>query len=118
LPDVQHAASGSRKGSRRPPPVSYVAVEHEPGVWVDAHVERQWKHEGRRWLAVYYFVDGLQYFRVFDTDQVRPAISAERREQEQGHATAGDEQSRGRHQRSDAVDLRHAQHVGRRTELP
>lgn len=56
----------------------YVSVEHEPGFWVDAHVEKQWKHAGRWRLAVYYFVDAVQYYRVFDADQIRSAISAER----------------------------------------
>jgi hypothetical protein len=52
--------------------VPYVSIEHQPGVWVAAHIEKQWKHQGCWRLSCYYFVDLLQYYRVFDADQVRP----------------------------------------------
>lgn len=43
---------------------TYVEVLHEPGVWVRARVEKQWRYEGRWRLSVYYFVDGwLQHDR-------------------------------------------------------
>jgi hypothetical protein len=57
--------------------VPYVSVEHQPGVWVDAHIEKQWKYEGRWRLSCYYFVDTVQHYRAFDADQVRPVISAQ-----------------------------------------
>jgi len=55
--------------------MAYVSVEHEPGVWVDAHIEKQWKREGHWRLGCYYFVDAVQFYRVFDADHVRPIIS-------------------------------------------
>jgi hypothetical protein len=62
--------------------MAYVSVEHEPGVWVDAHIEKQWKREGRWHLGCYYFVDTLQFYRVFDADQVRPVISIDPQDDE------------------------------------
>lgn len=66
--------------------MSYVSVEHQPGLWVDAHIEKQWKHEGRWRLSCYYFVDTMQFCRMFDADQVRPVSSAEDEQGEQRHA--------------------------------
>jgi hypothetical protein len=63
--------------------VPYVSVEHQPGVWVDAHIEKQCKYEGRWRLSCYYFVDTVQHYRVFDADQVRPVISAQDEQVEQ-----------------------------------
>jgi len=57
--------------------VPYVLVPHEPDVWVEARVERQWRFEGRWRLSVYYYVGpGLQRYRVYDADQCRPVGSA------------------------------------------
>lgn len=90
----------------------YVSVEHEPGFWVDAHVEKQWKSEGRWRLSCYYFVGTVQFYRVFDADQARPLISAEHHHDEQRDAAARDEPGHGEHDRSDPIDLRDAQQVG------
>ncbi len=68
--------------------MAYVSVEHQPGVWVDAHIEKQWKRDGRWRLACYYFVDSVQFYRVFDAGQVRPASSAEGQEAELRHTGA------------------------------
>ena len=73
----------------------YVSVEHQPGVWVNAHIEKQWKLEGRWRLSCYYFVDTVQHYRVFDADQVRPVIPAQDEQ---------DEQTRARHRRADRQD--------------
>jgi hypothetical protein len=75
--------------------VPYVSVEHQPGVWVNAHIEKQWKHEGRWRLSCYYFVDTVQHYRVFDAYQVRPVIPAQDEQ---------DEQRRARHRKADRHD--------------
>jgi hypothetical protein len=93
-------------------PVPYVSVEHEPGLWVDAHVEKQSRREGRWRLSVYYFVGTQQFYRVFDADQVRPVNSAACQDDEQRHASAGHEPSRDKHERREPIDLRDALHVG------
>jgi hypothetical protein len=92
--------------------VPYVSIEHEPDVWVDAHVEKHWKREGRWQLGCYYFVGTFQFYRVFDADQVRPLISAEHQDDEQGVAAAGNEPAHGKHDRREPIDLRDPQHVG------
>jgi hypothetical protein len=93
-------------------PVPYVSVEHDPGLWVDAHIEKQWKHEGRWWLSVYYFVGGEQFYRVYAADQVRPASSDERHDDQEGEA-AGLEPTQGEGQPSEPIDLRrHAKRRG------
>jgi hypothetical protein len=51
--------------------VTRVLVQHEPGVWVEANVEKQWQFECRWRLACYYYIDQLQYYRVYDADQCR-----------------------------------------------
>jgi hypothetical protein len=49
-----------------------VEVQHEPGVWIRAWVEKQWRFQGRWRLSVYYYVGvGLQHYRVYDADQCR-----------------------------------------------
>jgi hypothetical protein len=65
---------------------------------VNAHIEKQWKLEGRWRLSCYYFVDTVQHYRVFDADQVRPVILAQDEQDEQ------DEQRRARHRRADRQD--------------
>jgi hypothetical protein len=69
--------------------VPYVSVEHQPDVWVDAHIEKQWKQEGRWRLSCYYFVDTVQHYRVFDADRVRPSITPVAEETEPSPAPAG-----------------------------
>jgi hypothetical protein len=91
--------------------VPYVSVEHEPGLWVDAHVERQWKEEGQWRLSVRYIVDTLAYCRVLDADQVRQVIAAELQGHERRRATAGHEPPHGRHDRRVSIDLRQARPV-------
>jgi hypothetical protein len=49
-----------------------VLVEHEPGRWVEATIDKQWKFEGRWRLACHYYIDLLQYSRVYDADDCRP----------------------------------------------
>lgn len=93
-------------------PVPYVSVEHEPDMWVDAHVEKQWKQEGRWRLSVYYFVGLLQCYRVCDADQVRPVNSVELHDDEQRDAPAGHEPPNGEHDSSEPVDFRDTLHVG------
>jgi hypothetical protein len=85
--------------------VSYVSVQHEPDVWVDAHVEKQWKHEDRWRLSVYYFVGQLQYYREYDTDQVRPVSSTELQDDETRHAPDG-QQRGGEYHRCEPINLR------------
>jgi hypothetical protein len=74
--------------------VPYVLVQHEPDVWLEARVEKQWRHQGRWRLSVYYYVDvGLQHYRVYDADQCRPAGSAaELQDEDRCYAAAGQEQ--------------------------
>jgi hypothetical protein len=91
--------------------VPYVSVEHEPGLWVDAQVERQWEDGGKWRLSVHYIVDTRVHRRVLDADQVRQVISAELQGHERRRTTAGHEPSRGRHERRVSIDLRHARHV-------
>jgi len=86
--------------------VPYVSVEHEPGVWLDAHVERQWKHEGRWRLSVYYFVGSQQFYRVVDAEQVRPVTSDERRDDPERDETAPIEAPEGEHRTTEPIDLR------------
>jgi hypothetical protein len=52
--------------------VPHVLVEHQPGHWVRARVEKQWRYEGRWRLSCFYFVGLLQHYAVFDADQCRP----------------------------------------------
>jgi hypothetical protein len=70
-------ASPGRAVRREADPVSYVLVQHEPGVWLEARVEKQWRHQGRWRLSVYYYVEWLQHYRVYDAEQCRPARSAD-----------------------------------------
>jgi hypothetical protein len=89
--------------------VPYVSVEHEPGVWLDAHVEKQWKREGRWLLSVYYFVGSQQFYRVYDAEQVRAPSSDERRDQPERDETAGVEPPSGEDSPTkpiDPIDLR------------
>ena len=93
----------------------YVSVEHEPDVWVDAHVEKQWKRGGKWRLTVYYFVGDRQYYRTFDADQVRPAMSAEVQSNAHGDAAAELTRPDGEHdQQPSPIDLRDPQHLRRR----
>lgn len=90
--------------------MSYVSVEHEPDVWVDAHVEKRWQRGGQWRLSVYYFVDGRQFYRTYDEEQVRPVMSAELQDDEQRDAPAEHEPPEGEHGRRLSIDLREAQH--------
>jgi hypothetical protein len=100
--------------------VSYVSVEHDTDVWVDAHVEKRWKRGGQWRLSVYYFVGGRQYYRTYDEDKVRPVMSAELQDDglqhdelqndEQRDTAASPEPPQGEHDRPLAIDLRDAQH--------
>ena len=90
--------------------MSYVSVEHEPDVWVDAHVEKRWKRGGQRRLSVYYFVGGRQFYRTYDEDHVRPVMSAELQDDEQHDEPAGPEPPEGEHVRRLSIDLREGQH--------
>jgi hypothetical protein len=91
--------------------VSYVSVEHEPDVWVDAHVEKRWKRAGQWRLGVYYFVGGRQYYRTYDEEQVRPVMSAELQDDEQRDESAGHEPPpEGEYDRRRSIDLREGQH--------
>ena len=58
-------------GKTRPTVTTYVEVQHQPGVWVRARVARQWRHQGVWKVAVYYYLDALQYFRVIPADDCR-----------------------------------------------
>jgi hypothetical protein len=91
--------------------VPYVSVEHDKGVWLDAHVERRWKQDGRWWLSVYYFVGSEQFYRVYDADHVRPVGSAELQDDQEHDATAVVEPREGEHRLSEPIDLRDAQHT-------
>jgi hypothetical protein len=110
--DVKKSASGRvvRGRARR---VSYVSVEHEPDVWVDAHVEKRWKREGEWRLSVYYFVDGRQYYRAYDEDKVRPVMSAELQDDEQRDEAAAVNPPQAQHDGSESIDLRDGQHSRR-----
>jgi hypothetical protein len=50
---------------------TYAEVQHQSGLWVRARVDRQWRHQGIWKVAVYYYVDALQYFRVIPADECR-----------------------------------------------
>jgi hypothetical protein len=93
--------------------VSYVSVEHEPDVWVDAHVEKRWRREGRWRLSVYYFVDGRQYYRTYDEDTVRPVMSAELQNDERRDEAAADGPPQVKHDGGESIDLRDGQHSRR-----
>jgi hypothetical protein len=93
--------------------VTYVSVEHEPEVWVDAHVEKQWRREGRWWLSVYYFVDGRQYYRAFEAAQVRPPTSVDLQDAEEDDPAAAQEQPKAKHERQQPIDLRHPENTRR-----
>jgi hypothetical protein len=88
----------------------YVSVEHEPDVWVDAHVEKRWKRGGLWRLSVYYFVNGQQYYRSYDEDKVRPVMSPELQVDGQGDPAAAPEPAQGEHRRRLSIDLREGQH--------
>jgi hypothetical protein len=47
---------------------TYVEVQHQPGIWVRARVDRLWRYQAVWKVAVYYYVDALQYFRVTPAD--------------------------------------------------
>jgi hypothetical protein len=93
--------------------VSYVSVEHEPDVWVDAHVEKRWKRGGQSRLSVYYFVDGRQYYRTYDEDNVRPVTSVELQDDEKRDESAGTEPPQVQHEGDESIDLRDGQHIRR-----
>ena len=57
--------------NERPPVTTYVEVQHQPDMWVRARVDRQWRYQGVWRVAVYYYVDALQYFRVIPADDCR-----------------------------------------------
>jgi len=50
-------------------------VQHQQGVWVRARVDRQWRHQGVWKVTGHYYLDALQYFRVFPADDCRLAPS-------------------------------------------
>jgi len=67
-------------------------VQHQPGKWVEARVAKQWRHQGRWRLAVYYYVGvGMQHYRVYDADQCRPVSAAELQDDDQRDAATGQE---------------------------
>lgn len=71
----------------------YVLVQHEPDVWLEARVEKQWRHRGRWRLSAFYYVGLLQHHRVYDADQCRPVGSVAGLEHEDPcHAAGGQEQ--------------------------
>jgi hypothetical protein len=74
-------------------PLPYVLVPHEPGVWLRARVEKQWRYQGRWRLSVYYYVGiGVQHYRVYDADHCRPVGSAAKlQDDHQRDAAAGQE---------------------------
>jgi hypothetical protein len=82
--------------------MAYVSVEHEPDFWVDAYIEKEWKREGRWRLGCYYFVDTVQFYRVFDADQVRPIFPVEGSALAEGEV---DDRSQGRHTGGVAASL-------------
>ena len=47
-------------------------VQHRPGHWIEARVEKQWRYQGRWRLSVYYYIGLLQHYGVYDADQCRP----------------------------------------------
>jgi hypothetical protein len=85
--------------------VPYVSVEHEPGVWLEAHVEDQWKRNGRWQLSVYYFVGRLEHHRVYNAEQIRPLSSVQRQDHERGSGV-GYEATHGEHERRVPIDFR------------
>jgi hypothetical protein len=85
--------------------VMYVSVEHEPGIWMDAHVEDQWKRHGRWQVSVYYFVRGLEHHRVCDFELIRWVSSVELQDHEQRSAI-GCEPTHAEHERRVAIDFR------------
>jgi hypothetical protein len=74
-------------------------VQHQPGQWVKARVEQRWRYQGRCRLALYYYVGiGMQYYRVYDSDQCRPVSAAEPDDNDQRDAAAGQEQPERHHE--------------------
>ena len=73
----------------------YVLVPHEPGVWLPARVDKQWRYQGRWRLSVYYYAGiGLHHYQVYDADQCRPVGTvAELEDDDQRDAAAGHERS-------------------------
>jgi hypothetical protein len=69
--------------------MGYVSVEHQPGVWVDAHIEKQRKHGGRWRLSCYHFVENVRFYRVFDADQVGPVSSRQSEQRKHPHDRPG-----------------------------
>jgi hypothetical protein len=49
-----------------------VLVQHQPGQWLEARIEKQWRHQGRWRLSAYNYVGMLQHYRVYDADPCRP----------------------------------------------
>jgi hypothetical protein len=50
-----------------------IKVQHQPGVWVEARVEKQWKFEGRWRLSCFYYLGtGQQYYRIYNASDCRP----------------------------------------------
>ena len=67
------ASATSGRAARREADLDHLrAGPHHPGVWVSARVDRQWRYQGFWKVAVYYYVDMLQYFRVLPADDCRP----------------------------------------------
>jgi hypothetical protein len=49
---------------------TYVSVQHQPGGWARARVDRHWRHQGL-WKVAVYYLDALQYFQVIPADDCR-----------------------------------------------
>lgn len=93
--------------------MSYVMVPHEPDIWVRAHVEKKWQHEGRWRLGCYYFVGILQHYGIYAADQCRPVGSAiEVHDDQQRDAPAGHKSPHGEYDPIEPIKLREPQHVG------
>jgi hypothetical protein len=54
---------------------TYVLVQHRPGEWVRARVDRQWRYAGRWRLSVFYYLGMEQFYRVHDAADCRPSKS-------------------------------------------
>lgn len=87
-------------------------VQHEPGVWVRAHVENECRQQGRWRLSCYYFVGNLQCYRVYDADQVwREGSASELQDDERSDPPTGQVPPQGGYDSRQPILLRDALHV-------
>jgi hypothetical protein len=69
-------ASAGRADRERPPVTTFVEIEHQPGQWVRARVDKQGRYQGVWKVSVYYYLDGgLQFLRVLPADRCRSTAS-------------------------------------------